>query len=235
MAQNPTLDYPCNFLVIILFMIVTLFTAFQEGYFPLISIYFMLYLLAGFGICFWLACSISTKHLLALILSIFILEYIKETIGNISGMWVYQGVHGSYNFGIWCWVVGGLSTYTLSTRIIIKPIRNLRLRVSRRGNAKIICALFLLIPLTLMGYWKGAGGWFWSFYILLLITCLNLTTRLDFPVLAGVVVTSWIVGTPGEYLGAISSHVWTFPLNPNYPPFYLVICCWPLEILAKLP
>ena len=70
-AQNPNLDYPCNFLVIGLFMIVTLFTAFQEGYFPLISIYFMLYLLAGFGICFWLACFISTKHLLALILSIF--------------------------------------------------------------------------------------------------------------------------------------------------------------------
>jgi hypothetical protein len=214
-------------------MSVTLFTAFQEGYFPLISIYFFLCLLVGFGICFWLACFISTKHLLALIFSISIIEYINQTIGIISGMWVYQGVHGSYNFGICCWVLGGLSAYTLSTKFIIKRVRNLKLPVTRRVNAKIIFILFLLIPITLAGYWKGAGGWFWAFYFLLLITCLNLAKRLDFPVLAGMVVTSWIVGTTGEYLGSISSHAWTFPLNPHYPPFYLVICCWPLEILTQ--
>jgi hypothetical protein len=233
MALNPNPDYPRNFLVIVLFMIVTLFTAFQEGYFPLISVSFWLYLLAGFVLCFWLACFIFTKHLLALILTIFIIENIKETIGIVSGLWVYHGIQGSYNFGIWCWVLGGLSTYTLATRIIIRWLRKLTLPVSRPGNARIVVALFGLIPLTLMGYWQGTGLWFWSFYLLLLLICLGLTTPLDFPVLASMVVSSWLVGIPGEYLGAISSHAWTFPLNPRYPPFYLVICCWPLEILAQ--
>lgn len=233
MFLNPNSDYPRNFLIIALFMSITLFTAFHEGYLPLISISFWLFLLAGFGLCFWLAISISTKHLLALIFAIVIIEYIKETIGIISGLWIYHGVHGFYNFGIWCWVLGGLSTYTLATRIIITRLGNLNLPVSRRGNARIIVALFVLIPIMLLGYWRGAGGGFWSFYLLLLIFCVILVPRLDFSVLTGLVVTSWLVGASGEYLGGISSHVWSFPLNPHYPPGYLVICCWPLEILAQ--
>lgn len=232
MALNSNPEYPRNFLVIALLLVVTGFTAFQEGYFPLIPLYFALSLLASFGLCFWLACSIPTKHLLALILSIFIIEYIKETIGIISGLWVYHGTHGAYNFGIWCWVLGGLSTYTLATRIVIPQLKSL-MPVGPLSNARIIVALFVLIPVTLLGYWQGTGGWFWSFYLLILIFCLYLARRLDFPVLAGLVVTSWLVGFPGEYLGGVSSQVWTFPLNPHYPPVYLVIGCWPLEILTQ--
>jgi hypothetical protein len=231
MNSNP--DCPRNFLVIALLLAVTGFTALQEGYFPLISLYFALVLLSGFGLCFWLACAISTKHLLALILSIFIIEYIKETIGIISGLWVYHGIQGAYNFGIWCWVLGGLGTYTLATRIIIPGLRKLNLPVTGRVNVRIVVALFVLIPITLLGYWHGTGGWFWSFYLLILLVCINLAPRLDFPVLAGLVAAAWLIGIPAEYVGGVASQVWTFPLNPHYPPVYLVIGCWPLEILTQ--
>lgn len=221
-----------NLLLTALFIFVTLFTAFHEGYIPLISIPFWISIIAGFSIIIWLAWNISTLRLLSLILSIFIIEYIKETIGVRSGMWTYHGINGFYNFGVWAWVLGGLIAYTLSIKVVIRQIRKLKLSLPRWLNPVILLLVSFLIPLTMGDYWRGAGILYWSFYVLLLIAGIYASIRMDFPVFAGIVITAWIVGNPSEYLGS-QSGVWTFTYNPLYPPFFLLFGCWPLEILAQ--
>ncbi|MEK6599395.1 MAG: hypothetical protein AABY52_03515 [Deltaproteobacteria bacterium] len=222
-----------NLLLAALFILVTLFTAFHEGYVPLISMPFYLSIAAGFSITIWLAWNISTHRLLSLILSIFIIEYIKETIGIRSGMWTYHGINGFYNFGVWAWALGGLIAYTLSIKVVIRQIRRLKLSLPGWLNPVILTLISLQIPLTLGDYWSGAGVLFWSFYVLLLIGGIYTSNRMDFPVFAGIIITAWIVGNPSEYLGSVASRVWTFTHNPNYPPFFLLFGCWPLEILAQ--
>lgn len=224
---------PRNLLLIALLIIIILFTAFHEGYLQLVSPLFWVLLIAGFSITVWLALSISTRRLLALILVIFIIEYVKETIGIRSGMWTYHGVDGLYNFGVWLWVLGGLIVYTLSTRVVIRQIRKLKLSLPRWLNPVILILISLLILLTLGDYWSGAGGLFFSFYALLLIAGIYTSIRTGFPVFAGIVIVAWIVSNPSEYLGSVNSGVWTFTYNPDYPPFFVLFGCWPLEILAQ--
>lgn len=224
---------PQNYLIVGLTLAVTLFTAWHEGYFAFISVSFWIFLALGFGLAFWVAAQISSRRLLSLAVSIFIMEYIKETIGIRAGLWVYHGVNGFYNFGVWAWVLGGISAYTLGTRIIRPLIRRLQPGVSHRRQVAIIGILFLLIPLGLGGYWGGTGAWFWGFYILTLAADLWVASRVDFPLLAGMVAAAWLVGNTGEYLGGPVSGVWTFPRDPRYPPLFLLFGCWPLEILAQ--
>lgn len=148
-------------------------------------------------------------------------------------MWTYHGVNSLYIFGVWTWVLAGLIAYTLSTRIVIRQIRRLKFSLPRWLNPVILIFICLLIPLTLGDYWTRARGLFWSFYILLLIAGIYVSIKMVFPVFAGIVITSWIVGNPSEYLGSVTSGVWTFTHNPDYPPFFLLFGCWPLEILAQ--
>jgi hypothetical protein len=236
MAADVANERPQNFLLAVLFVIAVLFTAFQEGYFPVLSLSFWLCLGAGFALSFWLALTISTRRLLALILVIFIMEYLKETIGIWSGMWTYHGIRGAYNFGVWAWVVAGLTVFTLSTRMVMRKIRKISPTLSRKGhlvNSLIVLLLFFAIPLSLGNYRDGTGMWFWSFYLVLLAVGLQAAWRMDLAVFSGIVLTAWVVGLPSEYLGSVSSRVWSFTYNPNYPPFFLIIGCWPLEILAQ--
>lgn len=222
-----------NISLIALLIIITIFTAFHEGYLKIISVPFWLVLIAGFSISFWLALSISTKHLLSLILVIFIIEYVKEAIGIRSRLWTYHGVGEQFNFGVWAWVLGGLATYTLATRVVIRPVRKLKLVLPKWVNTVILLVLVSLIPLTLRRYWSGIGSLFLVFYALLLIAGIYASLKIDFPVFAGIVITAWLVSNPSEYLGSVNSGIWTFTHNPDYPPFFLLFGCWPLEILVQ--
>ncbi len=222
-----------NLLLVFLFITVTLFTAFHEGYLPLISPLFWLFITAGFLISAWLSFSVSTIRLLSLMLGIFIIEYIKETIGVRGGFWVYHGINGFYNFGVWAWVLGGLTVYTLSTKVVIMQIRKLSFPMPRWLNPAVLVAIFLLLPLTLGEYRSGAGALFWLFYALLFISGIYASLKMDFHIFAGIIITSWVIGFPSEYVGSAASNIWTFPHNPYYPPFFLVAGCWPLEILAQ--
>jgi hypothetical protein len=226
-------DRQLNLILIVLLISITAFTAFHEGYFPLISIPFLILLLAGFSIAVWLSKYISTKRLIAFILGIFIIEYFKETIGIRSGIWTYHGIDGQYNFGVWSWVLGGLVTYTLSTRIVMQQIRKLNRTFPRWLNQIILTLLFLFILLSLGDYRDSMGVLFYSFYALLFAVTFYASLRIDFCVFAGIIVSAWIIGNPSEYIGSVASGVWTFTHNPVYPPFFLVFGCWPLEILAQ--
>lgn len=222
-----------NLLLVSLLMVITLFTIFHEGYLRIISPIFWITLIIGFSISIWLALTVSSIRFVSLILTIFIIEYIKETIGIRSGVWTYHGIGRSYNFGVWAWVLAGVITYTLSTRIVIRLIR--KLKISWPGWLKpvIIIVVASLIPLTLGDYRNGAGWLFWLLYAVLFIAGIYASIKMEFPVFAGIIIASWLVGNPSEYVGSAASGVWTFTHNPHYPPFFLLFGCWPLEILAQ--
>jgi hypothetical protein len=233
MAHDSNGSKPRNLLLITFLITVTLFTAFHEGYLPLISPLFWIFLATGYCICIWLSLSISTRRLLALMFGIFVLEYVKETIGLRSGLWTYHGSEGLYNFGVWAWVLAGLVAYAISTKGIIRQVRKLRISPPRWLNPIIVILLSSLILLTLGDYWGGVGALFFLFYALLLIVVIYASMRMDFPVFVGIVITAWMISNPSEYAGSISSGAWTFPHDPYYPPFFLLFGCWPLEILAQ--
>ena len=225
-----------NLLLIALLATVTFFTAYHEGYIGKITTPFWFVLIAGFALCVWIALSVSTKRLVSLILGIFIIEYIKETIGVRADIWKYRGNDGSYNFGVWVWVLGAVGAYTLSVKIVIKLVKKLKLSLPRWLNPVILVLIAMLIPLTLGSYWsgvKGEGVLFFSFYALLLIGGIYASARMGFPVFIGIVIAAWFGGNLSEYVGSVHGGILFFTKNPNYPPFYLIFGCWPLEILAQ--
>jgi hypothetical protein len=93
--------------------------------------------------------------------------------------------------------------------------------------------LFLLILLTLGKYRSGAGALFWGFYLLLLVAGIIMALRVDFSVFLGLILTTWLMSNISEYVGSVPSQAWSFTHNTDYPPFFLVMGCWPLEILAQ--
>ena len=225
-----------NVVLVLLLFAELLFSAFTEGYLGLITWPFALLLAGGFGLAMWLATRISTVRLLALLLSIFFMEYAKETIGIRCGLWVYHGNWGQYLFGVLSWVAAGVSTYALATGIAIPLLSKLRwpaLAAPSWLAAVVVLVVFVLIPLRLGPYSSGTGRLFWMFYAVLLVAALLATRRMPSLVFAGVVLSAWFAGNPSEYFGSALSGAWTFPHDAKYPPFYLLACCWPLEILVQ--
>ena len=170
-----------NLVFLALLIVVILFSAYHEGYLPLISVPFWGSIIAGFAIAGWLALGISTKRFLSLVLVIFIVEYIKETIGMKSHMWSYHGTAGHYNFVVWVWVLAGLVVYTLSTKLVIRVIRKLRWPVPGWVNPVILIIISLVIPLSMGDYRSGAGVLFWSFYAVVFAVCISVSIKTEFP------------------------------------------------------
>jgi hypothetical protein len=222
-----------NYIIIALVVATTAFTAYNEGFFPLISLPFLALTLTGVGFSIWLASGISSRRLLSLILSIFIIEYFNQTICVRSGFWAYNGNPGQLNFAIWAWVLAGLTAYTLSTRIAIPVIRKLGLKLPRLLSAMALTVMFAALLLSLGPYRDGAGTLFYTFYIVLFLGVLYASFWMDGFVFFGLVLMAMLVGNLSEYLGGIDSSVWTFGHDRDYPPFFLLFCCWPIEILAQ--
>lgn len=233
MERQSLKDRSRNFALAVLFFAATLFSAFHEGYAKLISVYFWIAIFAGFGVVCLLACKVSARRFIALVATIFFIEFFKETMGIQAVMWVYHGRGGQYLFGVCAWVLGGLVAFTLATGIAIRLLRKLKITLPGWANLLVLVLVAAFIPLTLGDYRENAGPLFWGFYLMLLLGGGYAAMRMDFAVFAGIVVAAWLVGNPSEYLGSVTSKVWTFPHNPDYPPLYLVFGCWPLEILAQ--
>ena len=235
------IDRGRNVVLVFLFFAVLVFTAYCEGYQSRISLPFGLLLLGGFAMSLWLAMCTSTIRLLTLMLSIFLIEYVKETIGIKSNLWAYKGNPGQYVFGVLAWVVAGTSAYGLATRVLVPVLRRLgatgsrwlNLAGPRWLNSVVLSALFALLPLTLGHYWTDIKPPFWAFYGLLLVVALLAARRTPFLEFAALVISAWLLGNLGEWLGSTHPGVWTFRYNPDYPPVFLVFACWPLEIFVQ--
>ena len=222
-----------NFVLVILLFAVLLFSAWSEGYLQRFSLPFGLLLGGGLLLSVWMAMRASTARFVVLLLTIFLVEYVKETLGIRAGLWAYTGPGGQYLFGVLAWVLGGTSAFVVAFGVIIPLLLKIRRELPRWLNQAFLLLLFVLIPLTVDPYPSGAEVPYWSFYGALFVLGLVAARRMPWQVLAGLVLSAWIVGNPSEYLGSAVSGFWIFTKHPHYPPFYLLAGCWPLEILVQ--
>ncbi len=233
-------DRPKNLFLAGLFIAVTLFAAVHEGYAPMLRGPFLVLLLFGFACVVWMALFSSTKRMLALLLGVFLIEYVKESIGVASKCWTYNGPGHFYTFGILAWVAAAVTVYVVSSRVLIKTVSLLEpsfpqwLRPAPRWiNPLCVAFFFWFIWLSLGEYWDGVGYYFVAFYVILFAVAAYTSIRMNFAVFAGTVMATLIAANLCEYLGAIAAGIWTFSHSPSYPPLFLVIGCWPLEILTQ--
>jgi uncharacterized protein (DUF362 family) len=222
-----------NLVLVVLLCAALLFTASSEGYLQGFTLPFELLLGGGLALSLWMAVRASTRRFLALLLSVFFVEYAQETIGIRSGLWVYHGDDGRYLFGVLAWVLGGTAAFVFAIGVTIPLLCRIRRRLPRWLNLAFPPFFFVLIAVTVDPCPSGTGVPFWSFYAAMLALALVAAQRMPWQVLAGLVVSAWVVGNASEYLGSTVSGFWTFPDHPNYPPFYLLAGCWPLEILVQ--
>lgn len=222
-----------NILLVCLVVVTMLFAAFNEGYLSILTWPFSSVLLGAVGMMVWLAWTATPARFLSLVVSIFAIEYIKEGLGIRYGFWIYHGIHGSYIFGVWSWVLGGLTCYTLATKALAPLLRKLPYPRSRRWNSALVLG-FAILGLVLMGNRTSQAGWlYWIFYLILISIAILRSSIFEFPLFASLVITSWAVSNLSEYLGSSACGVWTFPNDPTYPPFFLLFACWPIEIVAQ--
>jgi hypothetical protein len=233
MSGNDVKSRSINLVVVLLLIAVSAFAAYHEGYFPLISLLFGASIVLGFAIAVWLAVGEPARRFVALVLSIYIIEYVKESIGIRSGVWTYHGIDGHYDFGVWMWVLAGLIVYTLATRVTVRLVARTKLSPPRWVNVVIFIIVAALIPAGLGPYRSGAGMLFIVFYVVLFVVGVYASARMPFKLFAALVVTSWAVANLCEYAGSIGSGVWTYNHNTDYPPLFLLFGCWPLEIIAQ--
>jgi hypothetical protein len=138
---------------------------------------------------------------------------------------------------VWAWVLAGMTVFWLAVRLVIKVANHLTATWSRRWNffnPLVVLVVFAVIPVTLGDYRAGAGPWFWVLYAILFQAALAVSLYLDFPFFWGLLITTWVLGFISEYAGSVPNHIWTFTYNPDYPPFFLIAGCWPLEIFTQL-
>lgn len=232
-VAGSSIQWPRNLVLVALLGFITIFTAFHEGYLGVFSPVLWLLLLVGLAASVWLAFRATTKRLVALVMAIFFIEYVKESIGLRSGLWIYHGGASVYVFGVWAWVLAGLTVYTISTQFVVRLVRTARVSLPTWANVVATLVIACLIPVTLGEYWDEADGWFFALYAVLAIAGMLSSARMCFPTFASLVVTAWIVGYPSEYAGSVSSRVWTFTHDPHGPPAFLLLGGWPLEILGQ--
>jgi hypothetical protein len=220
---------------------IVLFTAANEGYLHTISVLFWLVLMAGVAMTACLGRVATTTRMLALILVVYLIETVKEANGIRDGLWIYHGRGGLFSFGVWSWVVGAVGVSTVAVRWFAPWIRGIL--GARYGAASpqipawvapaLVLLLFLLMAATLGPYRPGVGRLFWIFYLILAAVCLYAVRKMDFALFAALAVTSIFIGNVSEFVGGVQSGIWTFPHDRHWPPFFLVCCCWPLEIIAQ--
>lgn len=226
-------DRARSFVLVGLLAAVTAFAMHHEGYVPLVGPVLGVGMIAGFAVVAWLAAAERPCRVAALFLVIFVIEYAKESIGVRSGLWTYHGRPGQYVFGVWLWVMAGAAAYALAKKAV-PLLRRVRASPPRWVNTVVVVAVASVIPITLGGYRHGTGIAFAAFYGALAVAGVAASLRMSFPSLAGLVLAAWIVANPSEYIGSMGSGIWTYPLDPSYPPVFLLFGCWPLEIIAQV-
>jgi uncharacterized protein (DUF362 family) len=222
-----------NLLLIGVLFVTIAFSAYQEGYLRILGLPYTLVLLWGVGMSVWLAMSASMARMLSLVLSIFTIEYVKEALGTRYGFWIYHGINGSFVFGVWSWVLGGLSCYSFATKVVVPILRKWLPPISRGWNPVMVLGL-ALFGFVLLGKRVQEAGWlYWFFYLVLILVALSRSMRFDVSLWLGLILGSFAVSNLGEFVGATINELWTFPGEADYPPLFLLFACWPIEILAQ--
>ncbi len=251
-----------NLVIVGLVIAVTLVSAVHENYLviekgwaPAFHSMFWFVLLGGFCLLVWLAWSISTRRLVSFVAVIFIIEYINQSLATKLGLWTYSAQGGAYIFGVWAWVVSGLVTYAIASRATVRLTMKGKLSLPRFLNPVVVIMLFLVICFFGRDHLIEAGRQmlqsFLIFYGALMVVGILASLWMDTRALVGVIISALIVGFISESAGATAG-IWQFlqppspdqvsalaqssqaiRISPSCPPVYLILGCWPLEILAQ--
>lgn len=232
-TSKTPISFTRNLLLVLILFAALVLAAVAEGYANRLSWLFVALLVVGLGLSLWLSLRTATARLLALLVVVFFMEYANQTLGVSSGLWQYNGVNGRYVFGVMAWLVAACSAQALSTGVAIPLLQRLRFRAPRWLTSGLVLGLLAFIPLAADGYRARMGPPFWCFFALVGAIAMVASRRMPIHVFAGVVFSAWFVGSLSEYVGSMSSGCWTFPHDSRFPPLYLVLGCWPLEILVQ--
>ncbi|HSN91065.1 MAG TPA: hypothetical protein VLS93_07535 [Anaeromyxobacteraceae bacterium] len=216
-----------------LLALATGFAMHHEGYLPIVTPLLGLAMVAGLAVTASLTVTVRTCRVVSLLFSIFVLEYVKESIGIRCGLWAYHGNPGHYLFGVWLWVIAGSAAWALARKVTVPLLVRARVRAPRWVSVAVIVAVAAVIPVGLGGYRRGTDITFAAFYAALAVAGVVVSLRTSFASSMGLVATAWVAANVSEYVGSMGSGIWTFPLDPGYPPLFLLLGCWPLEIVAQ--
>ena len=232
-TSKTPISYARNLVLVLILFAALALAAVAEGYASRLTLLFSALLVIGFGLSVWLSMRTATARLLALLVLVFFMEYADQTIGVSSGLWQYHGARGEYVFGVMAWLVAACSAQALSTGVAIPILLRLRLRAPGWVTTLLVLGLLAFIPLAAGGYRASMGLPFWCFFGLVGVIAMVASKKMPIHVFAGVVLSACFVGSISEYVGSVSSGCWTFPFDSRFPPLYLVLGCWPLEILVQ--
>lgn len=232
-TRVPTDGFVRNLVMIIIMFVTVAVAAFAEGHASRLSVLFVGLLAGGGGLALWLGFQATNARLLALLALTFFMEYFIQTVGVAAGLFEYRGIRGQYMFGVVAWLVGACSAQALSIGVTIPILRRLDLRTPAWLNSLLVLVLVAAIPATAGRYLSMMGPAFWGFFALVGAVATVAAYRMPIHGLVGVVISGWLVGTLSEYAGAMSSGCWTFPYDRRFPPLFLVLACWPIEILFQ--
>ncbi|MEW6350806.1 MAG: DUF362 domain-containing protein [Thermodesulfobacteriota bacterium] len=256
MARDRVSETFKNLTLILLLLAVTLVTAFQEGFLIIKDGHwwpefkdgpiFWVVVGGGYVLVLWLAFSISTKRLLAFIAAVLLVEYGNQTLGTKLGLWTYTTTEKTYFFGMCIWVSASLFAYMGASKAVVRLSMKIEPKPPRVLGVLLVIALFAVIyfaapkclvadvPSTCDPHMSDCHvRLFWLLFSLLALVGAAACLKADARMIAGVVITAWIVGFLCETAGGAAG-VWTFGGGIEHPPgVYLIVGCWPLEILAQ--
>ncbi|MDH3939026.1 MAG: DUF362 domain-containing protein, partial [candidate division Zixibacteria bacterium] len=224
-------SHSINLILVISVFLMAVFTARQEEYLSLITPLFWLVLAGATCLSLWLAFNISTKRLVSLIFVVVVIEYLNQTISTNYELWTYA--RPSLLFSVWIWVLASMTSFALAQLVLAKVLNRIKTPIPRILNTILIVTL-AGAGLILMGPSRPLAGLeFWVLYVLLLAVAVYASFKMEFSIFVAVAVAAIAVGIPSEYSGSTGSDLWSFPFDIGFPPLYLVLACWPLEIVAQ--
>lgn len=244
-----------NVFVVLLVLAVTVAAGFQEDHIRILEngslwfkpgvdgAIFWVLLAAGFLLVFWLALTITTLRLVSFVVAVVIIEYFNQTIGTRLDLWHYSSPQQTYLFGICVWVTASLFAYLGASKAVCRLSMRSWLKWPRWFNPVVIIALLAIIwylgpakvkELDFQDAWYSDSHLFWLFFVALAVVGALASLWADSRLIIGIVISAVIVGFISESSGAAAT-IWKFPGSEQTfcPPVYLILGCWPLEILAQ--
>ena len=237
-----------------------LVSAILEGYASYLTGYVIAFFAAVLAACIVTAFTISTAHLVGLILFGFVIGFLTQAIGITSDLWCYDR---TFIFAAFSWSLAAVTMEGIS-RIIRHKLKSL---TDPPLNVLLVLALLgaLLVTLDLQDHWKYAKyrpapeAWkerqeygiqrtcfihqdmpsksklepnepFWIYYISLAGFAILMQAGVPFTELLSLILAAWIMGGISEWIGA-TAKLWHFR-TVAFPPLFLVLGCWPLEFLV---
>lgn len=217
-----------NIILILFFYMTYLFTGYQEAQIQNLSSVFIGVMVIGFILNLLLCRLVSTPELLSYLVVGLFYTYIQESLGVNAGIWHYNSLHGEIHFGVYAWVTAALSVACIAKWGTMQFAKQLTYD-SPWLNRIIVIAFMLMmanvlwltdyLPLLIVMFIVGI-------YALLIAS--TFTTRYFLLIVSSGIMISLL----GEHSGSLHANLFTFNTPGGWPPLYLMLGFWPVELLS---